>query len=124
MGKHLSEAELEIMMVIWREPEPVTSTYIRKKLEGKRKWALSTLMTVLSRLEEKGYLICDRGGEKNLYRAAVTEEQYGASQSKGILEKLYGNSLKSLVATLYEENCVSREDIQELRVDLDQFGEE
>lgn len=54
----------------------------------------------------------------------MTEEQYGASQSKGILEKLYGNSLKSLVATLYEENCVSREDIQELREYLDQFWEE
>lgn len=124
MGKRLSDAELEIMMAVWEAGEPVSSTCIRNKLAGKRRWALSTLMTVLSRMEEKEYLICDRFGGKNQYRAAVTEEQYRASQGKGLLEKLYGNSLKSLVATLYEENCVSHEDMQELKEYLDSFREE
>ena len=43
--KKLGEAELEIMQVIWDSDSPVTSNYILKELQGRRKWQLSTLMT-------------------------------------------------------------------------------
>ncbi len=58
--KKRGEAELEIMQVIWDNGLPVTSNYILKKLQGKRKWQLSTLMTSLTRLETKGFVSCDR----------------------------------------------------------------
>ena len=48
--KKLGEAELEIMQVVWDSERPVTSNYILKELQGRRKWQLSTLMTSLSRL--------------------------------------------------------------------------
>ena len=58
--KKLGEAELEIMQVIWDSENPVTSNHILKKLQGRRQWQLSTLMTSLTRLRDKGFISCDR----------------------------------------------------------------
>ena len=58
--KSLGDAELEIMKVLWKAGDKVSSTYILAALDGKLNWKLSTLMTVLTRLEKKGFLVCDR----------------------------------------------------------------
>lgn len=117
--KKLGEAELEIMQVIWNSQTPATSSYILKELQGLRKWQLSTLMTSLARLSEKGYLICDRSMGVNLYSAAIPEDDYKASTSKSFLEKLYNNSVQNLIATLYGNKVITDSDIEELRGFLD-----
>ena len=123
-NKRLSDAELEIMTEVWSAGEPVTSTYILERLKGKREWALSTLMTVFNRLAKKGYLFCDRSTRTNYYSAIIAEGQYKASEGKGILEKLYGNSVTNLVVNLYDEKSISKEELQELRRFLETFEEE
>ena len=47
---HLGEAELEIMQILWSAREPRTASQILAQLQGRRTWALSTLMTALARL--------------------------------------------------------------------------
>lgn len=122
--KKLGEAELEIMQVIWRSENPVTSNYILKELQGRRKWQLSTLMTSLSRLSDKGFVICDRSTGTNLYSFLVSENDYKAKESKNFLEKLYNNSIQNLVATLYGNKVIKAADIEELRGFLDKMEEE
>lgn len=122
--KKLGEAELEIMQVIWNSKNPVTSNYILKELQGKRKWQLSTLMTSLSRLSDKGFVICDRSTGTNLYSFLISENDYKAKESKNFLEKLYNNSIQNLVATLYGNKVIKASDIQELRGFLDKMEEE
>ncbi|MDO5345082.1 MAG: BlaI/MecI/CopY family transcriptional regulator [Lachnospiraceae bacterium] len=119
--KKLSDAELEIMMEVWEAGEPVTSNYILERLKGKREWALSTLMTVLSRLAGKGYLNCDRSTRTNYYSALVSEGEYKASEGKGILERLYGNSVTNLVVNLCDEKSISEEELLKLRHFLDTY---
>ena len=94
--KRLGDAELEIMQVIWRTGAPMTAGSIQEKLRGRRDWALSSLMTALSRLVGKGYVQCDRTTRTNLYTALVSEEAYRQKESCSFLEKLYGNSLQNL----------------------------
>lgn len=65
--KPLGDAELEIMLVIWDIKEPVTSNYVLENLHTRRHWQLSTLMTVLARLEKKGFVRCDRSTRTNYY---------------------------------------------------------
>lgn len=122
--KKLGEAELEIMQVIWSGDAPVTSSHILKELQGRRKWQLSTLMTSLARLSEKGFVRCDRSTGSNLYAALLSEKEYKAGASRHFLEKLYDNSLRSMVAALYSDRAISRADIEELRDFLDRLGEE
>lgn len=122
--KKLGEAELEIMQAIWGSNVEVTSNYILKELQGKRKWKLSTLMTSLSRLEDKGFVACDRSAGVNLYKAAVAEKDYKVRESRNFLERLYNNSIQNLVAALYDSRTIRDEDIQELRRFLDRLEEE
>ena len=64
-----------------------------------RDWALPTLMTVLSRLTQKGFLICEKHGRNNYYRPAVSEESYKAAEGKTMRNKLYLNSFPDMVAS-------------------------
>ena len=119
--KKLGEAELEIMQVIWDSENPVTSNYILKELQGRRKWQLSTLMTSLTRLSDKGFVSCDRSTGSNLYTSIISENEYKAGASKHFLEKLYNNSIQNMIATLYNNKAIKNSDVEELRKFLDEM---
>lgn len=122
--KKLGEAELEIMQVIWSSTAQVTSNQILKALQGRRKWQLSTLMTSLARLSDKGFVSCDRSTGTNLYTALIPENEYKAGASRHFLEKLYNNSLQNMIATLYSDKAIKASDVEELRNFLDQLDSE
>ncbi|MDE6661795.1 MAG: BlaI/MecI/CopY family transcriptional regulator [Lachnospiraceae bacterium] len=124
ISKKLGEAELEIMQVIWDSESPVTSNYILKELQGLRKWQLSTLMTSLTRLADKGFVNCDRSTGSNLYTAIIPENEYKAGASKHFLEKLYNNSIQNMIATLYSNKEIKASDVEELRNFLDKLEDE
>ncbi len=122
-NKKLGDAELEIMQAIWKKEGggPVTSVYILNELKSLRKWQLSTLMTSLARLEDKGFVSCDRSCGTNLYSALVAENDYKAVASQSFLKRMYNSSVQSLVATLYGNKMFSGEDVKELRSFLDEL---
>lgn len=122
--KSLGEAELEIMQVIWNSDSAVTSNYILKELEGKRRWSLSTLMTSLARLSAKEFVKCDRTSGTNMYSYIISESEYKASTGTGFLKSLYNNSICNMVASLYNDKKLSDEDIKELKSYLDELGDD
>lgn len=122
--KKLGEAELEIMQVIWDSENPVTSNYILKELQGRRRWQLSTLMTSLARLADKGFVSCDRSTGNNLYTSIISENEYKTGASKRFLEKLYNNSIENMIATLYSNKAMKSSDVEELRSFLDKLEEQ
>ncbi len=122
--KKLGEAELEIMQVVWNNENPVTSNYILRELQGRRQWKLSTLMTSLARLADKGFIYCDRSTGNNLYTSVISEEAYKTGASKHFLEKLYNNSIQNMIATLYSNKEIKNSDIEELRNFLDKLEDE
>ena len=122
--KRLGDAELEIMQVLWGASEPVTSGYIQEQLKGKRDWALSTLMTTLARLADKGFLLCDRSTRTNLYTPLITGSDYKAWESRGFLQRMHGGSLPRLVACLCEDEGISRAELDELRRMIDTMEKE
>ncbi|SMC37592.1 BlaI/MecI/CopY family transcriptional regulator [Papillibacter cinnamivorans] len=121
--RRLGDAELEIMQAIWAAGGPVNSAYIQGALKGRRDWALSTLLTALNRLRDKGFLSCGKQGWSNLYTPLIGEADYRQSEGRTLLEKLYGNSVTGLVASLVDGNSVGEEDLKELRRMLDQWEE-
>ncbi len=113
--KRLPNSELEIMMIIWESNEPVTSAYVCEKLKDKKKWKITSVLTFLSRLVEKGFVASTRKGKINIYSAVIGEQEYLESEGKSFLEKLYGNSLTTFVSSLYKNNAISDDDLAELR---------
>lgn len=85
--KNLPEAELDIMLVIWyeekKEGEGVTAPRILEKLE--RSLTASALHSYLKRLEERGYLRCEKAGRVNRYVPLISEEEYRRQESGSIL---------------------------------------
>ncbi len=122
--KSLGEAELEIMQVIWNSNSAVTSNYILKELEGKRRWSLSTLMTSLARLSAKEFVKYDRTSGTNMYSYIISESEYKASAGTGFLKSLYNNSICNMVASLYNDKKLSDEDIKELKNYLNELGDD
>lgn len=117
--KRLGDAELEIMQVIWHTGVPMTAGNIQQKLRDRRNWQLSSLMTALSRLAEKGFVQCDRSTRTNLYTALISEAVYRKEAGQSFLAKLYDNSIRNFITALYDANALTPDDLQELRSLID-----
>ena len=119
--QRLGDAELEIMMVLWRATEPVTAKDVLERLPKRRAWVLPSLMASLAKLCEKGFVFCDRTYRYNQYTALIAEEDYKAQEGKKLLSSIYENSLQNFVTTLYNQKVISDSDISELREFLDKL---
>jgi Predicted transcriptional regulator len=113
--KRLPDSELEIMMIIWEANEPVNSAYVFEKLKDKKEWKITSVLTFLSRLAEKGFITCSREGKANIYSAVIGEREYLENESKSFLRKLYGNSVTAFVSSLYSSKAINEDDLQELQ---------
>ena len=118
--KNLGTAELEIMQIIWEAKEDVGSKYVLSKLSSSRPWKLSTLMTSLNRLVQKGFLVMEKVDGTNLYHAVISEDDYKEEASRDFLDKLFGNSLKNLVTAFYDSKQVDEEELKELAEWIDE----
>lgn len=123
-NKHLGDAELEIMQILWDAPKPITASAILPKLQGRRNWALSTLMSSLARLAEKGFVLCDRSTRTNYYSPLIPAQAYKAQESQSFLARLHGNSLPRLVANLYDSHAIGPEDLSELKAFIEELETE
>lgn len=118
--KKLPESELELMMIIWHAGRPVTRAEIESGLDEDRKLGATTVLSFLSRLQEKGFVKVTRQGKNNLYEPLVGEREYLKKESGSILKKLYRNSVRNFVAALYDGDQLSDKDLEELQTFLDE----
>jgi len=113
--KRLPDAEFEIMKTIWRSELPITTLQIMERLDSSKKWKSQTVLTMLVRLIEKGFLTSVRVGRERSYDVAVSEEDYMSIETGDFAARYRGNSLGSLVKTMYDGKELSQEDMNELR---------
>lgn len=112
--KRLPDSELEIMLIIWELDRPITRFEIEDELGEDRKLSPTTILSFLSRLQEKGFLDVTKEGKNNIYSALIDKQSYIQTESKNVLKKLYKNSAKAFLAALYDGNNLSKTDLQEL----------
>lgn len=117
--KRLPDSELEIMLIIWDAKQEVTRAYIQEHLEKSKDLAPTTILSFLSRLEAKGFLKVEKRGRINYYYPLVSHEEYVKNESKTILERFFGNSVKNFVVQLNDTKAVDKGQIQELKEFLD-----
>lgn len=122
MFKKLSEAELEVMLLLWNRQETLDTGEIARNL--KRGWKIQAVQVLLGRLVQKGYLSCEKLGRLNYYTSLVEEEDYRTAETRDFVERLYRNSPKSLIVKLVQSTTLNREDLQEIRALLDREEEQ
>ncbi|ABR33246.1 BlaI/MecI/CopY family transcriptional regulator [Clostridium beijerinckii] len=114
LGK-ISDAEMEIMKIIWKKNDQITTAEILDALPKENSWKVTTIMTLISRLTEKGILSVTKVGKLNNYFPKITEEEYKAIQTDNFLEDIHKGSVKSFMATLFNNKKISNKDIAELK---------
>ncbi len=108
---HISEAEREVMEMIWKQGEPVKqSTLLLLLEESGKEWKRQTLNTFLTRLEEKGFV--ER--ESRIVRAVHTEEEFNQLQMQESVDQLYHGRLSELVLAFAKQDALSKEDAEEI----------
>lgn len=112
--RRLPDAELEVMQAVWACEAPVARADIDAKLKDTHPMALTTLLTVLTRLADKGFLRIEKQGRSARYIPLVRREEYLAQQSRRFLDKLCGGSLPAFAAALCDSG-LSRQELAELR---------
>ena len=107
----LPDAELEVMQALWAVPEyPARTSDLAARLD--QDWKAPTL----------GFVRGEKEGRSNGYTPLVNRPDYLAAESRSFLERVHGGSLSSLMAALYPEKELSREDIAELERILEKGG--
>ena len=82
--KRLPDAELDIMKELWAAARPLTRADLEQRL-ARRRWASTTLLALLGRLEAKGYVTREKQGKGYLYAAALAREDYLPVESRSAL---------------------------------------
>ena len=112
--RRLPDAELEVMQAIWVCKSPVVRTDIEEILFKTHPMAMTTLLTLLTRLSYKGFVQIEKVGRSSRYIPLVTQEEYLSVQSKRFVDKLCGGSI-STFATALCNSGLSKEELAELR---------
>lgn len=116
MAQQVSDSELELMKIIWANGGTALYAQIMEKLiEAGCVWQKNTVITLLSRLVEKGLLKTKKIGRRNEYTAIISEEDYQAFQTRTFVEKLYEGNARGLVSTLIQREMISEKDYEELK---------
>ncbi|WP_252198379.1 BlaI/MecI/CopY family transcriptional regulator [Clostridium sp. MCC353] len=114
--QQISEYELELMKIVWANGGRALYADIAKALEEKgTPWTKNTIITLSSRLINKGFLKADKIGHRNEYIAIISEAAYQTAQAETFLEKVYEGNAKGLVSALIEKDLLSSEDIEDLK---------
>lgn len=120
MIQQISEAELDIMKIVWAGDSPILFASIMKELESRgRTWQKNTVITLLSRLMEKGFLKAKKIGRRNEYTPLVSEEEYQAVQTRNFVNRIFEGKVKGLVSNLIQSDDLTEEEYQELKMLLE-----
>ena len=116
--RRLPDGEQEVMQALWDCTAPASRSDIESVLFPAHPMAPTTLLTMLTRLGEKGFLSIEKEGRRSLYTPLISKADYLAAQSGNFIRKLCGGSLSTFAAALCDSG-LSREDLDELRDLLD-----
>jgi BlaI family penicillinase repressor len=120
----ISDAELEVMKVLWVE-SPQTANEIIEKLESITDWKPKTIRTLINRLVQKEAVSYHQEkGRLYTYYPLVSQESYLQVETKSLLKRFYGAAFKPLLVNFLKEEKLSSEDINELKRILDEKVEE
>lgn len=111
---NITEAELEIMKVLW-EKNPLSANEIIASLPEEMNWSDQTVKTFLNRLLKKHALTHEKLGRSYLYYPAVTYDEYVKTENKSFLHRVYDGAVGMLFSKFLEQENLSEREIEHLQ---------
>ena len=113
MSLKITDAELDVMDVLWARPG-LGAAEVHETLGGGKDWNIRTVKTFLARLVEKGALTTREDGRRFLYFPAIEEESYRAEAAGQFVDRVFSGRAAPLVAHLADSRGLTADDIAEL----------
>ncbi len=115
----LGDGELAVMRVLWDEG-PLTVREVMERLhERNRKVAYTTVLTFLTRLEQKNVVASDKRDTAYVYRAKISRQSVSASRIRTLVDQLYDGAAAPMLLQLIENEKFSADEIAQLRKLID-----
>jgi predicted transcriptional regulator len=112
--KQLTKAETQVMNVLWSLPEGQGRSAEIMDGMPEPKPALTTLLTFLKILKEKGFVTAEKLGKGQLFKALISREDYTRTYMNEVKQTFFGGSLTSLVSFFAKEEQLSDKEINEI----------
>ena len=112
-SERISEAEHAVMEALWDE-SPLSAADVCDRVCTARDWSMPTVKTLLSRLVAKGAVSTEPDGRRFLYSPLVERTDYLGSESRRLVDRLFGGRAAPLFAHLADSEALSDEDIVEI----------
>jgi predicted transcriptional regulator len=112
--KKIPDAEFDVMKVIWANEPPITTRLLMARLGNARGWRVQTLISLLLRLVERGFLRTEKRGRERTYFPLIKREDYLRAETSNFIQQYHESSFLNLVTTLYEGEGLTDKDIDEL----------
>lgn len=113
-SKHPTELELEILKVLWRLG-PATVRQIRDELAAVRDLAYTTVMTMMTIMDTKGYVKRVKDGRSFIYEATYQEQKASRNMLQDVVDRLFGGSTKAVMQHLLETSELDDEELNQIR---------
>lgn len=110
----ISEAEFEVMKVIWKYA-PINTNEITEKLTQTTNWSPKTIQTLIKRLVSKKALTYEKQSRVFVYTPLIKEDEYIRRESNTFLNRFYGGNITSMLASYIEDDKLSETEIDTLR---------
>lgn len=110
----LGDLQHAIMSVLWEGGEATTAA-VHEALRSERGLALTTIATMLRKMEDKGVVAHRSEGRQFVYRPTVTEDEIRQSMVGELVQRLFHGDAKALVAHLVSEHEIKADDLAALR---------
>ena len=115
---HLGDLQLAIMRVLWARGESTVAD-VHEALEPKRGLALTTIATMLVKMEKKGVVDHRTEGRRFIYRPLVSEGQVRRSMVSDLTTQLFRGDVAALVNHLLSEHDIRPQELEQLRELID-----
>ena len=120
----LPDSELDIMLVLWNHEPPMGRLEIERVVNEKKKLAPTTILSLLTRLEKKGFVSAKKEGKMNLYTPLVTQEEVQAKESDEFVERTFSGSLPGFLTAFLGNKKLSGKEAEELKKLIDEYRED
>ena len=108
---HITDAEWEVMRVVWANNE-VTSRFVAKVLCEKMRWKQATIKTLLNRLLEKEVLKKREVGNRYIYSTDFTEKEVANNYILGTFNKICKTKVGEMIGKVIENSELSFDDLE------------
>ncbi len=110
----ISEAEYEVMKIVWKYA-PISTNEITEKLLRTTSWSPKTIQTLIKRLVTKSALAYEKESRVFVYTPLVKENEYIGQESRSFLKRYFNGDITAMLSAYMENDKLSETELEQLR---------